>query len=207
MMKKILLLMSLVSSVAAFAQCTIVGEEILEVNRSVTFSIENDNAQCPDCHLWRAKGDNLRIQGDFRKGKVSVTPLAVGKNELTLTILTAQGVSQCSKNIDVLEKVAMAATPPLEYNKMDCDINISDFKEIKYSEGIVSFFPNNTDNNFRYQWAVTHASGEMVTSYEKVPKFQYNKEAGITSAKLRVISGRCIRDLSKTYDVGFWKFF
>lgn len=205
-MKKVFFILSLVASVMVFAQCNILGKSTINIADTETYTVENDNAQCPDCHLWVTIGGNTKIEGDFRKNKVTIQPIAGGRTVLSLSMLTSQGISQCSKNIDVIDRNITESRANVQ-NQTDCDITISGFKEVKYADGVVSFFPNEMQNNYKYTWTVVYGDGTQKTSNEKVPQFEYNREIGISTVRVKMMSSKCIKDLSKTYDVGFWKFF
>ena len=90
---------------------------------------------------------------------------------------------------------------------IDCDITVNSFRDVKYAEGIVTFFPSEIQNNYGYTWTVIYATGEQKTSTEKIPQFPYTKENSITTVKVKILSNKCMKDLSKTYDSTFWKFF
>lgn len=113
---------------------------------------------------------------------------------------------QCSKNIDIMDG-NVAAPFTQEPTKSKCDIEVSNYKEVKVSERIVSFFPNVTNDAYKYSWTATYSNGETMSSTEKVPQFPYSKENGLTRVNVKVTSSKCMRDFSKTYDANFWKFF
>ena len=135
-------------------------------------------------------------------------PISGGKTVLSLSVLTSQGLSQCSKNIDIIDASTSQATNQEQIKTvLDCDVKLDGFKEVKYAEGIVAFFPSSTNNNYQYTWTVVYANGKEVQSSEKIPQFPYTKEASITSVKAKVVSAKCIKNLSKNYDSTYWKFF
>ena len=209
-MKKIIFISLLSFSIAGFSQCNITGKNTVYIGTAETFEIENDNAQCTDCHLWSTTGDNLQIQGDFRKKSVTIQPVTDGRTTLSLAVLTSQGLIQCSKNIDVIRtssEESQAGNNTVQQKNIDCDIDVYDYKEVRYSDGIVGIFPIPSNNNFNYKWTAVYQNGEEKTSTEKVPQFPYSKENGIAVLKLMTTSNKCIKNSSKTYDVNFWKFF
>ncbi len=205
-MKKTITLFALLIAAFSMAQCIIIGKTSISIEENPMYSIENDNAQCTDCHLWVTVGGNSQLDGDFRKNTIKLKPTAGGRTVLSLSILTPQGLSQCSKNIDITDKTSNISTSSNQ-QKVDCDISVNSFREVKYAEGIVSFFPSNTQNNYGYTWTVIYANGEQKTSTEKIPQFPYTKEGSITTVKLKVLSTQCMKDLAKTYDNTYWKFF
>ncbi|MEC5395587.1 hypothetical protein [Bergeyella sp. RCAD1439] len=204
-MKKLLSLSAVLFAFWAFAQCNIVGRSNIGLGASETYQVENNNAQCPDCHQWTLIGGTAQIEGEFRKNNVKITPLSSGRSVLSLAMLTAQGVVQCSKSIDVGSSGFASSAP--EPRKVDCDIDINGYKEVKYAQGIVSFFPSNTQNEYKYSWTAVYSDGTQKSSLEKVPQFEYSAERTITLVKVKITSTTCMKELSKTYETGFWKFF
>lgn len=69
-MKKLTTLLSLVVLSGLKAQCNITGSPTVKINETATFSLENDNAQCSDCHPLLTVGGNSKIEDDFRKNSV-----------------------------------------------------------------------------------------------------------------------------------------
>ena len=203
-MKKFIIAATVMLSSAAFAQCNINGKSTIKVNETETYVLENDDAQCTDCHLWVAIGGNSELEGDTKKGSVKLKSTSGGRTVISLSVLTPKGLSQCSKNIDIITD----NTTILNTQKnIDCDININGFKEVKYSEGIVTFFPSSTQNEYKYNWTAIYKNGEQKTSLEKIPQFNYSKQNGIITMKVRIVSSKCMKDMSKTYDDTYWKFF
>lgn len=70
---------------------------------------------------------------------------------LSLSVLTAQGLAQCSKNIDISESSSgnVIATKPTK-DKFDCDINLDSFKEVKVNDSLVTLLPSSTNKDYRY---------------------------------------------------------
>lgn len=203
-MKKVTLIFALFWSIIIFSQCNISGDASINVLDTATYTIENDNAQCLDCHLWATIGGNSKIEGEYRKNTVKIKPIYGGRTVLSLTMLTPQGVSQCSKNIDIIDGNGVAAPQQTSSN---CDIVVNAFKEVKYSEGVISLFPNETQNEYKYSWTAVYMNGEQRMSNEKVPQFNYTKDNSISTIKVKITSNKCIKDLSKTYNPSFWKMF
>ncbi|MDO5616192.1 MAG: hypothetical protein Q4G16_08380 [Cruoricaptor ignavus] len=206
MIKKIILGFGIFASFLLSAQCNITGKSTIGINDVETYTLQNDNAQCTDCHLWVTIGGNSQLEGDFRKSSVKLKPTSAGRTVLSLSVLTGQGLAQCSKNIDIVDSNSAVGNVQQKTND-DCDINVNNFKEVKYSDGIVAFIPSSTNNNFRYTWTVTFANGEQKESEEKVPQFPYNQGNGIVSVKMKIVSGVCLKNFSKTYEASYWKFF
>lgn len=115
-------------------------------------------------------------------------------------------------NVDNATIKAYFSTPEATMNtdnvNPNCDIDILDIKEVKVSDNIVGFFPSVTPNHYKYTWEVEYFNGEKSTSTEKIPQFSYDKkEKSFKSVNLKVLSSRCLRELTKTYTEGFWNFF
>lgn len=201
------------------AQCTISGNAAMNAGDESVYTVTGDAAQCADCHLWVTVGSNTTISGDNRQQAVKLKAVAGGRQVLSAAVLTPQGLVQCSKNIDITDGKpqaavntsvpdvqAQTATAP-QTTKVDCDIEVNNYKEVKYAEGIVTFFPNVNQSRYSYEWTANYATGEIMKSTEKVPQFPYTKEESITVVKLRVVSSACMREFTKTYDSSYWRWF
>lgn len=210
-MKKFTFLSLLFFGILLHAQCTINGKSTINLNTEEIYSVPNETAQCKDCHLWVGVGNSASISGDNRQSSVKIKANTIGRQVLSVAILTQQGLVQCSKSIDIIDKKTTAqngTTTTIEpEQKPDCNIKISDFKEVKYSENIVSFFPIGEDNQFRYIWTVTYFDGREVISKEKVAQFSFSKTDAPQSVKLQMVNNTCLRTLTRTYEKSFWEFF
>lgn len=116
-MKKILTLFGFMLFNTAYSQCTINGSSQLSAGTTETYSVENDVAQCRDCHLWENSGSIASMQGNVKKGAVRLRGNSAGKMTLNLTMLSPQGVVQCSKNIEVVDgsgegRISVQSTHP-----------------------------------------------------------------------------------------------
>lgn len=198
------------------AQCNIAGPSSINVSEETAYIIPNEIAQCKDCHLWVALGSDFLISGDNRQNSVKVKATNGGRKILSATVLTSKGILQCCKNIDVL--IATSGTPSSnssittsstasQNSQPACDVKVDNFKEVKYDEGIVTFFPNSNDASYIYNWTISYDNGETKTSNEKIPQFSYSAENGIKTVRVKIISAKCYKDYSKTYDSNFWKYF
>ncbi|MBW8359828.1 MAG: hypothetical protein K0M63_08535 [Weeksellaceae bacterium] len=213
-MKNTLIFGSLFLSVFAFSQCSINGKSSIRVLDEEVYSIAGDLAQCKDCHLWVNIGGNAYTVGDNRQNTVKIKATSGGREVISLAVLSPQGLVQCSKNIDILDSAQTSAAAP-ETSEMapaaniavKCDIEVKGYKEVKYAEGTVSFFPDITKNDYKYEWNTSYATGETMQSTEKVPQFPYTKEKSITKVRLKIVSQKCVREYTKTYDASYWKFF
>lgn len=208
MVNKILFTFALIASTTAFAQCNITGNSTINKGTEEFYTVPTELAQCKDCHLWVISGGNAQFTGDHRQNTVKIKGNADGRIVLSLAILTPQGLSQCSKNIDISTSSANTALVSTEESaKKNCDVETNNLKEVKNGEGIVSFFPNAVNDSYKYNYTATYHNGETMSSTEKIPQFPFTKDNGITKISVKINSSKCIREFSKTYDANYWKFF
>ncbi|WP_312768878.1 hypothetical protein [Epilithonimonas sp.] len=182
-----------------YAQCNITGNKIIAPNEITTFSVDA-KAQCEECYLWKSSNEQaFKIEGNNKLNKVSVTGKDFGKSTISVSILTDQGLLQCEKNIELTD---LKQSP----TGNNCGIKIDDFKEVKVSESIISFFPNFNSGDYLYKWTVTYANGENQESAEKIPQFFYSDINYITMIKLKVSSKSpiCSMTISKKYEQNYW---
>ena len=93
-------------------------------------------------------------------------------------------------------------------NNSGCDVTVDTFKEVKFDQGVVSFFPLPSDSkNFAYAWAVTYKDGTTKNSTEKVPQFNVGPTNPISKIEARITSSTCSKSISKSYTDGFWTFY
>ncbi|WP_304344173.1 hypothetical protein [Chryseobacterium koreense] len=208
-MKKIILLLSLLIFGAGFSQCYIIGNPNIKVGETENYTVEKDIAQCKDCHLWTIYGDHATVDGDVKQNSIKLKGNTSGQTILSLAMIAPQGMVQCSKVVDVVEPVkniTINISSP-EIAKPNCDIDFSEYREEKAAEGMVSFSPAKTENNYKYEWTVVYMDGAQKQSTEKSPQFPYTKENGIVTVSGKIISTRCMRSFTKTYDSNYWKNF
>ncbi|MPT31665.1 hypothetical protein [Epilithonimonas hungarica] len=186
---------------SSYAQCTISGSNILKLNETTSFTVDT-KGQCEECYLWKSSNDkNVTFEGSLKTNKINLTPKDVGKNNISVSILTDKGPVECGKTVEVVEN-----KPGVAQN--NCGINIDDFKEVKVSESVISFFPNeNRISDYLYKWTVTYANGEIQESTEKIPQFFFSEINYITLVKLKITSKSpiCSLSVSKKYEQNFWK--
>ncbi|MFC6267321.1 hypothetical protein [Frigoriflavimonas asaccharolytica] len=210
-MKKLSFLFLFFLFTIAHAQCNITGKSSIENQAEETYSIANEIAQCKDCHLWVGVGSNATIVGDNRQNSVKIKANSAGRQIISLAVLTSQGLMQCSKNIDITDGKTSIKNSKITTKEpeptVDCNVKISDFKEVKYSENIVSFFPIGEDLQFKYIWTATYFDGREVVSKEKIPQFPFTKTDGIRTVKLQMISDNCLKSLSRSYENNYWQYF
>lgn len=220
-MKKFLTLLFLGVMLPFFGQCTIEGVASTSVGEEVTLTAAGTKAQCSECHLWVAVGNSATIKGDSRLKTVKMVANVPGRQVISLAMLTPQGLSQCSKNIDVAAaKPAASGTVPVAVENPVggvevapppatpvCDIPATNFNEIKYDANTVSLFPEVEGSAFKYNWTATYNDGTTFTSSEKVPRIPYSKGKPITIVRLQMISQKCMKEFTKRYDSNFWYYF
>lgn len=210
-MKNFLFFITIFLCTIANAQCNINGKSTVEIQSEETYSIANEIAQCKDCHLWVGVGSNANFVGDNRQNTIKIKANNAGRQVISLSVLTSQGLIQCSKNIDIIDGKAKTKDSSITtldpVQKIDCNVKISDFKEVKYSENIVSFFPIGEDVQLKFIWTATYFDGREVISKDKIPQFPFTKTDGIKSVKLQMISDKCLKSLSRIYENKYWEFF
>lgn len=201
-MKKILLLLTFLSFTYGFAQCYIEGNSSITVGETETYTLKNNAGQCTDCHHWSTFARNVTLQGDVKQSIIKVNAHGAGQFILSMDMLSPRGKVQCSKVIDVVPK------PSAEiYNSPVCDIGTEGFKEVKISDGTVSFVPSKAETHLKYEWTAEYDNGEKKISAESAAQFAYSKEKGIRSVSLKVYTSKCMRTFTKTYDANYWRFY
>lgn len=215
MKTQLLILLSILTYSSLFSQCTINGKSIIKVQDEETYSLSPEIGQCKDCHLWSNYGKNATIIGDNKLSSIKLKANEVGRQLISISALTSQGMVQCSKTIEILdgknyEEVINGTSTDIKQNtntSKNCDIEVTDFKQGKFGDGIVNFFPNVSNNEYKYGWTVTYSDGSIMKSADKTPQFPYTKEKGISVVKLQIFSKNCIKDLSRSYEPIFWEHF
>lgn len=209
-MKKIILFVGLICSVAISAQCNISGKSSINVLAEETYTIATETAQCKDCHQWVNIGGNTTIIGDKKQNSFKVKANTAGREVISLSVLTPSGLLQCSKTIDIVDtnstKPLVAEATEVGKPKI-CDIEVTNYKEVKYNEQTVSFFPDVMNDAQKYSWVANYENGDTKKSTDKVALFPYSKENGITKLVLKVNSSKCLKEYSKNYDANYWRLF
>lgn len=202
-MKKLLMTALLGMATIAYAQCTVQGNESLQIGEQGVYTISTEDAQCKDCHQWKIFGESASLVGDDRKNRVGIFANKSGSITVNVTVLTPRGIEECSKKIDIQgdDSVHMV-TPP-----KNCDIVIDDFKEVKYDEKTAAFFPIHRKNDYKYDWEVYYANGTKQKSEERIPTFEYTPENYIQKIEANITSNKCMKKLTKKYDQMYWKVF
>lgn len=199
-MKKILILAAGFLATVSYGQCTVSGSNSLKLNDIATFSIDA-KAQCDDCYLWKSSDENnLKIEGNNKTSQISVKAAGLGKSTVSVSVLTKDGSLQCEKIIDVVD-------PKQTADANSCGIRIDDFKEVKVTESIISFFPNENASDYTYRWTVTYANGDIQESTEKIPQFFFSEINYLSTVKLKITSKMpiCSITLTKKFEQNYWK--
>lgn len=215
MKKQLLILLSVFISGVSFSQCTIAGKSVLKVQDEETYSISSEIAQCKDCHLWSNYGKSASILGDNKLNSIKLKANEEGRQLISISALTSQGMVQCSKTVEILngknyDNAINGTSADIKQTSnisKNCDIQVTDFKQGKFGDGIVNFFPNVSNNEYRYAWTVNYSDGSIMKSEDKIPQFPFTKEKGISVVKLQIFSKNCIKDLSRSYEPIFWEHF
>jgi len=199
-MKKFLTLAAGFLATISYAQCTIAGNSAIKPNETTTFSVDA-KAQCDECYFWKSSNEqNLKIYGNNKTNKITVKTGSLGKSTLSVSVLTNQGPLQCEKIIEVVDTKQNVA-------ENSCGIQIDDFKDVKVTESVISFFPNENSSDYLYKWSVTYVNGETQESSEKIPQFFFSEINYITTVKLKITSKSpiCSITLTKKFEQNYWK--
>lgn len=199
-MKKFLTLAAGFLATFSYAQCTIIGSESIKANETASFSVDS-KAQCEECYFWKSSSEqNLKIDSNNKTNKITVNAADLGKSTISVSVLTNQGPLQCEKVIDIVDSKQSII-------ENSCGIQINNFKDVKVTESVISFFPNENSSDFLYKWTVIYANGEIKKSTEKIPQFFFSEVNYITMVKLKITSKNpiCSTTLSKKFEQNYWK--
>lgn len=199
-MKKFLTLAAGFLATISYAQCTIAGNTSIKPNETATFSVDA-KAQCDECYFWKSSNEqNLKIDGNNKTNKITVKTGSVGKSTISVSVLTNQGPLQCEKVIEVADNKQNVA-------ENSCGIQIDDFKDVKVTESVISFFPNENSSDYLYKWTVTYVNGDVQESSEKIPQFFFSEINYIITVKLKITSKSpiCSIILTKKFEQNYWK--
>ncbi len=203
-MKKLFVLFLLSMFHWVEAQCFINGKSTIYVSQEESFTVDQ-LAQCKECYQWSVSSTNdATIVSDYKTNEVKVKGLRVGRVTLTLSMLTNNGLVQCNKSIDVIEGNSVAGTSSTT-KILNCDIDINDFKELRYADNQIIFVPNDSSKNLTYQWVVRYQQGDEKRFEGRVPNVDYSVANPINEVRLIINSTVCTRKFSKTYPESFWK--
>lgn len=196
-MKTLLILILTAASLLLPAQCQILGPSTVKVGDSLQF-MSDTAAKCLDCYKWNISSDEFLSIHSSSEGKITLRALKAGTAKINLTIETADGMSYCEKNLEIQN--------PSQQKEKQCDIEISDFKDVKVDENTMSFFPNRMSQKYSYYWQATYADGSTRESEEKIPQFSNNPASFINSVVVKIInkSSNCFSVITRTYGEKFW---
>lgn len=201
-MKKLSTLLLGLSAALGFAQCEILGNSTLNAGETATYSISNELAQCKQCHYWNVEG-NTEIIGDNRLNLVQVRARNSGNSTISLQYFSPNGLVKCSKDV-VIVKGTENAHRPLKNTDNECDIHLTNFREVRIDTNTIAFFPD-TSQELHYAWKVIYSDGSEATSNDKVPQFSNTVLKVIESIQVQAFSKSCYKKFSKTYNETFWK--
>lgn len=200
MMKKITQILVLTISTPLFSQCNIIEVKPLKASESLTFRIEKDNAQCPDCYQWTTLGTSSQIEGNNKKSVVKLKKNYAGNSTLSLLVLTPNGVEECNTTIESFAQ--NNENKGLE--EENCDIPSMKFSEVKYDDGKVLVLPDSHDTNFKYNWSVVYNDDTKTESKDRISQFYYDKDRLVNKIQLTISTKKCVKINNKTYSTDFW---
>lgn len=204
-MKNLYTLPLLIISNLGFSQCEILGENTIDTGKTYEYSINNELAQCKQCHHWTTIG-NTSIISDNRLNSISVKALSPGKATIALQYLSNQGLVKCSKEVEIITFSSSTQNSSTDNRKNgDCDIQVSNFKEVKISAQKIAFLTEN-QQDLVYTWEAHYKDNTKVSSNEKVPQFPFSEDNPITKVEVKIFSKTCYSKFSKNYDGNFWKY-
>lgn len=183
-----------------YGQCTITASKIPVQNETTTFTVDT-KAQCEECYSWKVSNDDVvKIEENNKINKINVTGKGTGKSTISVSVLTAKGLVQCEKDINIIDSRQQLV-------ENSCGIKIDDFKDVKVNESIISFFPNANSSDYLYKWTVAYSNGESSESDDKIPQFNYSDSNYITSVKVKITNKAllCSITLMKKFDQNYWR--
>lgn len=198
-MKKIFVLAAGFTAAYSFGQCTISGNAIIKQNENPEFTIDS-KAQCYECYSWQSSNDDiLKINGNNNTNKISAKAMLPGKSTIAVSFLTSRGAVQCEKIVEIIGHDEKAPK--------NCDLEVSDFKDVMVTESEISFFPNENSGNYNYNWTVSYVNGDVQESTEKIPQFFFSEINYIILVTLRIESKNpvCSVTLTRSFEQSYWK--
>ncbi|KQT16000.1 hypothetical protein ASG31_13560 [Chryseobacterium sp. Leaf404] len=196
-MKTVFILILTTMSLLLPAQCQITGASTVKVGDSLQL-MSNTAAKCIDCYRWNVSSDELLHIQSSAEGKIILKALKAGTINVNLTVETADGKFTCEKNVEIQN--------PSPVKEKQCDIEISDFKDVKVDDSTMSFFPDKISQKYFYYWQATYSDGSIKESEEKIPQFPNSPSAIINTVLVKIInkSSNCFSVITRTYDEKFW---
>ncbi|WP_312076677.1 hypothetical protein [Chryseobacterium sp.] len=196
-MKTYLILIFALLSQIFTAQCNILGSESIKVGDSVQYS-SDIVAKCLDCYSWKISSDEQMTITDNKEGQISIKALKQGTAKINLSVETENGSLSCEKNIEIK---SIRNQP-----EKQCNVEITDFKDVKVDDNTMSFFPNVNSSKYTYQWKVTYADGSTKESTEKIPQFSNNTKDFIENATVKIFNTEslCALIITRTFSYHYW---
>lgn len=202
-MKKFLFFCVVLSFTQGFAQCLITGPDQIQVGEKQKYTSENAGVNCTGCFEWTYPDQKIFLENDTKSNEITIKGAVPGTAVLSLKILAAGEKLQCTKSIKVIAPTATIISP----EAAKCDLPIESFKEIRLSDNMVAFEPEESPEKYSYKWTVTYKSGNTKVSTERMPKFQFSNQHAIDQVELQVTLDKCSKKIKKIYDTNFWYFF
>lgn len=179
------------------AQCQITGASTVKVGDSIQL-MSDTAAKCIDCYRWNVSSDEFLSIQSSGEGKITLKALKAGTAKINLTVETADGKLNCEKDLEIQN--------PSQVKEKQCDIEISDFKDVKVDYNTMSFFPNKMSQKYSYYWQAIYADGSTKESEEKIPQFPNSPAAIINTVSVKITnkSLNCFSVITRTYGEKFW---
>ncbi|WP_262151117.1 hypothetical protein [Chryseobacterium foetidum] len=196
-MKTIFILILTSMSLLLPAQCQITGASTVKVGDSIQL-MSNTAAKCIDCYRWNVSSDEFLSIQSSGEGKITLKALKAGTANINLTVETAHGKLNCEKDLEIQNHS--------QVKEKQCDIEISDFKDVKVDDTTMSFFPNKMSQKYSYYWQAIYADGSTKESEEKIPQFPNSPAAIINTVSVKITnkSLNCFSVITRTYGEKFW---
>ena len=196
-MKNLSILILTLLSILLPAQCQIIGSTTLKVGDSLQLMADTA-AKCADCYSWKILSQDFLSVQSSAEGKISLKALKAGNEKITLTIETSAGKLSCEKDIEI-KNIS-------QIKEKKCDVEITDFKDVKVDENTMSFFPNVSSQKYSYRWKAFYADGTSKESEEKIPQFKNSQANVIDSIEVQIInkSSLCSSIITRTFGEKIW---
>lgn len=196
-MRKHLILTLGLMSAGIFGQYNILGSEIIKVGETQKFSADLAG-KCEDCYIWKISPEEIISVESNNEGQITLKGSHLGTAKISLTIETENESFVCEKNISIQNAT--------DQKEKQCDVEITNFKDVKVDDDTMSFFPNKISQKYSYLWKATYADGTRKESEEKIPQFINNPNTIITSVVVHIInkSSLCSSIITRTYGEKYW---
>ncbi|MGC4128821.1 MAG: hypothetical protein QM564_04515 [Bergeyella sp.] len=198
-MKKIIVFLAAGISVSVFSQCAIDGNPTIKKGESEVYTTDL-SAQCDECYQWSIDEGKVSVISNNKFKEIKLKANTAGQTTISVSAQTSSGMKKCSQTITITEN------ENIPDNKSKCNISISDFKDVKVSDTVMSFFPDAklADGNYKYTWTATYTNGTREEHKERIPEFEFSSQNTITEVKLKIENNLCYKVLTKTYNPEYW---